>query len=697
MGPSAADIANVAGGAFGAQVSVSLGGEPPVTSAARPSVTLPLTGEPVNATAPSASVHGPDQAAAFAGRLLDTAKLAVSSQGSAAWRASTSHASVTGLDALAGALRATQVRSTCSSSEEATSGSAKVTGGTLALTATERIPLPEDPAPNTRFGATDAASGSAFTVVLNEQLPAANAITVTAVHIRVEGPSAVGDIVVGRSWCAVKASGAAAPTDPAAPAGAAAAPPGTAAGAPRSGAATSAGAGAAPAAAGVALPAAAPAPRNSACGYFVNVGLFGGPQTLQGCGQPAGAPAGAASPSVTLPPGGSTDPVTAVNADGAAAKYGPATIFGGLAPANVSTVPPSGPISVSTQGNPNGGTVTSKTDIVLRTPPDPASPGGFGPAPVEGDEMHVSCSASPTAVTGSTRVVNGVLSVTTTADGSPKDAEKVPENPPVNYTRSGVITNVGDVFTAVYNEHIVNADGSLTVNGVHMYLFGPTAVGEMVKGQVNCGTTPSATLPEDTAGPTCGPVVVAPSSPTDPTPRVPRTELIGVFDTGGLQSITNVQVTNGTVQTGDPNPAVEAYLRFTPGQTGPLRVVATRTEAAEAANLPLTWSFDATDVAGNVTRSTQCPTSSVLATGSVIPPGGATGTAGGTGTGGNAGTGAGGSANTGASRAAIAKTGSNRLQVAFSGAVLVAGGTVMVLATRRRRLAKGDQLPPGEA
>jgi len=44
--------------------------------------------------------------------------------------------------------------------------------------------------------------------------------------------------------------------------------------------------------------------KGGACGYFVNVGLFGGPQQLRGCGQPATAPPTGASPAVTLPPGG---------------------------------------------------------------------------------------------------------------------------------------------------------------------------------------------------------------------------------------------------------------------------------------------------------------------------------------------------------------------------------------------------------
>jgi hypothetical protein len=355
----------------------------------------------------------------------------------------------------------------------------------------------------------------------------------------------------------------------------------------------------------------------SACGYYSNVGLFGGPQAKLGCAPQSGtasAPATAStlSPSVALPPSGSSTPITATDADGAAAKYGPSTIVGGEWPDNVAAAPPTGPISVSTQGTPAGvnagGAVTSSADISLYPTPIPVgcatgfsppctAPGGFGPFPVQGDSLHVECSATQNGVSGSVTFVNATLATSTDTDGGPRDSEKVPDNPPVNYTRSGVITNVGDVFTVVYNEQIVNADGSLTVNAAHMYLFGPTAVGDVVKGQATCGTTPSAVTPADRIAPTCGIRVVEPNSPEDPTPKVPRTELVGVFDAGGLQSITNIQATNGTVQLGIPSSSFP-YLKFTAGQTGPLAITATRTDESK----PMTWSFDATDVAGNVTH-----------------------------------------------------------------------------------------------
>lgn len=41
----------------------------------------------------------------------------------------------------------------------------------------------------------------------------------------------------------------------------------------------------------------------------------------------------------------------------------------------------------------------------------------------------------------------------------------------------------------VYNEQVVNPDGSITVNAGHQYLLGPIAVGDLILGQVVCGVT----------------------------------------------------------------------------------------------------------------------------------------------------------------------------------------------------------------
>ncbi|MDQ3897757.1 MAG: hypothetical protein M3326_11055, partial [Actinomycetota bacterium] len=249
-----------------------------------------------------------------------------------------------------------------------------------------------------------------------------------------------------------------------------------------------------------------------AFGHWTKVSLFGGPSVPVG-----------PLPDVRLPPTGSDRPITADEAAGSAV-YGPAHIFGGVWPPDVDVAPPSGPIAVSTRGTTGPrGTVTSSVDITLRTPRDPKSPGGWGPLPpTQGDELHSTCTAGETGVTGSTRFVNARMSKSTTPGGEPADEEPVPDNPPVNYTRTGVLTNVGDRYRIVYNEQFVEADGmSITVNAVHMYLLGDIAVGDQIIGQVRCSvrgapfpnTPPSVAQPPGTVPPTTattGPPVTAP-------------------------------------------------------------------------------------------------------------------------------------------------------------------------------------------
>lgn len=249
-----------------------------------------------------------------------------------------------------------------------------------------------------------------------------------------------------------------------------------------------------------------------AFGHWTKVSLFGGPSSAVG-----------PLPDVRLPATGSDQPMTGQEAAGSAV-YGPAHIFGGMWPPDVDLAPPSGPITVSTKGTTGArGTVTSSVDIVRRTPPDPKSPGGWGPLPpTQGAELHSTCTATETGVTGSTRFVDAVMSKSTTPDGEPLDEEPVPDNPPVNYTRTGVLTNVGDRYKIVYNEQFVEADGlSITVNAVHMYLLGDIAVGDQILGQVRCSvrgapfpnTPPSVAPPATTAPP---PTTLPPATPLPP-------------------------------------------------------------------------------------------------------------------------------------------------------------------------------------
>ena len=210
-----------------------------------------------------------------------------------------------------------------------------------------------------------------------------------------------------------------------------------------------------------------------ACGYYTNVGLFGGPPALRGCGQsvPPGT-AGSASPSVTLPSGGSSTAITAADANGALAQYGPAVIFGGKPPADPAVdIPPSGPQKVSTKGKTS---VTSSASVT-----------NVGPGPFTADAVRSTCTASKSGVKASTTITKGQLVTATDANGNPKTTKAVPAKPPANYTLKGKVAT-GDSFKAVFNEQKVSRDGTITVDAVHLYLLGPTAVGDVVIAESQC-------------------------------------------------------------------------------------------------------------------------------------------------------------------------------------------------------------------
>ena len=250
--------------------------------------------------------------------------------------------------------------------------------------------------------------------------------------------------------------------------------------------------------------------------YYADVSLFGGPSARRGHGQvtclstnvpagcvPASEATTAASPSVVCPVHGGTASTT--DPDGARGVFGPAVIFGGLWPVMSSVGPPSGPLtsSVDCQLGANG-YVTASTRATLAppgstwTPPGATSPqpwpGGVGPSPFHADEVGSTCTATAAGVSASTTIVNGV--VETSSDpvtGDPLTTVSVPLNPTPNFTVTGTLDHVGDSFRIVFNEQVVNpVDGSITVVAEHMYLLGPTAVGDLILGHAVCGVSATA-------------------------------------------------------------------------------------------------------------------------------------------------------------------------------------------------------------
>jgi hypothetical protein len=217
---------------------------------------------------------------------------------------------------------------------------------------------------------------------------------------------------------------------------------------------------------------AATAVKGSAFGYYSNVSLFGGPYNLRGYGQPAGAPAVAATPSVSLPSTGGS--VSLTDADGSLATYGPAVIFGWYNP------------STGTYGNTGAQTVTASGTIggsgaVMSR----ATVNNAGPGPLVMPQIVTTCSRSGSTTQVTVQVSNGYVETSTNPSTQP-----IPANPAPGTRIDGTINHVGDSFHVIFNEQTVNADGSRTVVGAHMYLTGPTAVGHLVVASATCGVTP---------------------------------------------------------------------------------------------------------------------------------------------------------------------------------------------------------------
>ncbi len=209
-----------------------------------------------------------------------------------------------------------------------------------------------------------------------------------------------------------------------------------------------------------------------ACGYFTDVSLFGGPSTVRGFGQtiPPG-DAGSASPSVTLPAGGAVTAVTATDANGALAQYGPAVVFGGRPPTDANApIPPSGLQKASTKGKRS---VTSSASVK-----------NVGAGPFSATAVSCTCRAGTSGAAASTTITRGLLATATDSDGNPTAVVQLPVHPEVDHTVTGT-TGTGDRFKAVFNQQSVAADGTITVAALHLYLLGPTAVGDVVVAQAH--------------------------------------------------------------------------------------------------------------------------------------------------------------------------------------------------------------------
>lgn len=191
------DVTAVSGAAFAESVDITITGLGHVVSPPTPSVTLAASGGSQSKTSPKIKV-GPG------GLFLTSALLKASSQGAVGPSGSvTSVTSVAEVDVLGATLTATSASSTCAANETGATGSTALVGATLVLDESQIVSLPAVPAPNTTYEGTNADTGDTFTVILNEQAVVQGVITVTAVHVILNGPTATGDIVLAQAACGV--------------------------------------------------------------------------------------------------------------------------------------------------------------------------------------------------------------------------------------------------------------------------------------------------------------------------------------------------------------------------------------------------------------------------------------------------------------------------------------------------------------
>ena len=276
------------------------------------------------------------------------------------------------------------------------------------------------------------------------------------------------------------------------------------------------------------------ATRGEAFGYRASVSLFGGPPNVRG-----------PEPIVTLPANGANPPLTANRATGLV-QFGPAIIFS------------SGPITVSTGGTLGpGGSVTSSTDIqTVNTSQNEV----FTAA-----RLQSTCTATETGVTGSTTVTNGrIILQDPNPDTSGEQGEQIvniPTNPAPNTTYNGVVANVNDNFQAIFNEQIINPDGSITVYAYHLRLLGPTAVGDLYVGKSECGVTgtgivTTTTRPTTTLPPTTTTTSTTTTLPPTTTTTRPATTTTSPPTTCGGVAFTIVGTSGPDTIFGTPGPDV---------------------------------------------------------------------------------------------------------------------------------------------
>ena len=211
--PASAEVSAVKGSAYNCSSAITFFGNPQQPIQPTASVTLPSSGSatPITDTAPcTIRVFIPPENAPGP-IILATGPVAVSTQGITGPTGSvTSSANATdvGTDDNE-ALHATSISSTCMADEPGVEGSTTVTGGTVVTdqNAGTTQAVPETPTAGFNIEGVNGA-GDRYRYTFNEQtVNSDGSITVNAVHLRLLGPNATGDVILGQVVCGVTSDG----------------------------------------------------------------------------------------------------------------------------------------------------------------------------------------------------------------------------------------------------------------------------------------------------------------------------------------------------------------------------------------------------------------------------------------------------------------------------------------------------------
>jgi hypothetical protein len=244
-------------------------------------------------------------------------------------------------------------------------------------------------------------------------------------------------------------------------------------------------------------PARATVAQTYACAYWVNINIFGGGYKSQGCAPQTdpGATANSLAPSVTLPAAGGY--LSAPDADGAKGIFhGVAVLFSSPYDPN-DNLTNSGRLDATVAGNSSGVQAIARAETVGPSPFWTRSPSSAAPwaEPAKSGSSYdgstgfveAKCQGSGSTEVGTVTIKNGFVDTITGTNGYPTQTVAVPNPTPVNYRVDYRMDNVGDSGYIIFNEQIPNADGTRTVNAVHMYMLGTSAYGDLIIGKTVCG------------------------------------------------------------------------------------------------------------------------------------------------------------------------------------------------------------------